>query len=345
MSLTMTYLTLKKENNKAKYIIFPRIDQKTCLKSIVTSGMIPLVLEPIYNEEENCIETNVSLLEKYLENGIFEVMKEDNTYEKIEFTLDEILCISSTTSCFAPRAYDHIIEISKISKLHNIPHIINNAYGIYCSKITDELNQSNKFGRIDAIISSTDKNLMTPVGGSFIYSRNKSLLSKICKNYPGRASISPITDVFITLLEVGKLKYKCLMKERVDIYKQMLIDMEKIAEKYGEKLIKIKRNKISIAMTLDNTQRKLNVSNKELTYLGGMFFNRQISGIKIIVPKDTLEFQSCFFRNYGCHTNSKSIVPMVVFAVAIGLTNKEAEEFKNKFQKVMDEFINHNLKP
>jgi O-phospho-L-seryl-tRNASec:L-selenocysteinyl-tRNA synthase len=35
------------------------------------------------------------------------------------------------------------------------------------------LNQSIKAGRIDAIISSTDKNFMVPVGGSIIYSPNE----------------------------------------------------------------------------------------------------------------------------------------------------------------------------
>lgn len=38
MSITLTLLTLKKRNPKAKYVLWPRIDQKTCLKAIYTAG-------------------------------------------------------------------------------------------------------------------------------------------------------------------------------------------------------------------------------------------------------------------------------------------------------------------
>ena len=31
-----------------------------------------------------------------------------------------------------------------------------------------------------------------------------SITTKIAKNYPGRASMSPVLDLFITLLEIGK---------------------------------------------------------------------------------------------------------------------------------------------
>ena len=70
-----------------------------------------------------------------------------------------------------------IKEISIICKEAEIPHIINNAYGIYCTKITEMINQSIKSGRIDAIISSTDKNFMVPVGGSIIYSQDHVKIS------------------------------------------------------------------------------------------------------------------------------------------------------------------------
>jgi O-phospho-L-seryl-tRNASec:L-selenocysteinyl-tRNA synthase len=61
--------------------------------------------------------------------------------------------------------------------------------------------ESIKKGRIDALISSTDKNFMVPVGGSIIYSgKKKDLVEKINKIYPGRASGGPTVDLFITYL-------------------------------------------------------------------------------------------------------------------------------------------------
>lgn len=38
MSLVMTLLTLKQQRPGAKYVIWPRIDQKSCFKCILTAG-------------------------------------------------------------------------------------------------------------------------------------------------------------------------------------------------------------------------------------------------------------------------------------------------------------------
>lgn len=38
MSLTLCFLTLRHKRPKAKYIIWPRIDQKSCFKSMITAG-------------------------------------------------------------------------------------------------------------------------------------------------------------------------------------------------------------------------------------------------------------------------------------------------------------------
>lgn len=47
MSLSLVFQTLKANNPHAKYVIVTRIDQKTCLKSIVAANLIPLVIENI----------------------------------------------------------------------------------------------------------------------------------------------------------------------------------------------------------------------------------------------------------------------------------------------------------
>lgn len=45
-----------------------------------------------------------------------------------EIGSDKILCVLSTTSCFAPRARDNVEEIAQICQKNNIGHVINNAY-------------------------------------------------------------------------------------------------------------------------------------------------------------------------------------------------------------------------
>ena len=56
---------------------------------------------------------------------------------------------------------------------------------------------------------------MVPVGGSIIYAPvKKHLVEKINKFYPGRASASPLMDLFLTLLQMGEVNLWRLLNER-----------------------------------------------------------------------------------------------------------------------------------
>ena len=112
MSITLTLLALKSSQPSAEYVIWPRIDQKTCLKSILTANLVPLVIEPIIEGDE--ISTNLEAITAAIN----------------EKGKDKILCIFSTTSCFAPRTPDKVIPIAEICKQHDIYHVVNNAYGL-----------------------------------------------------------------------------------------------------------------------------------------------------------------------------------------------------------------------
>ena len=128
MSLALTLLTLKStiaESNpemaeKKKYVIWNRIDQKACFKSIFTAGMIPLVIENLLVGDE--LNTNIPKIVETIE----------------KYGPEQILCVMSTTSCFAPRACDSIEEISKICKKFDVGHVINNV-----SAITNFLKKSS----------------------------------------------------------------------------------------------------------------------------------------------------------------------------------------------------------
>lgn len=56
---------------------------------------------------------------------------------------DRVLCVLSTTSAFAPRAPDKIPEIAALCKAKNLPHVVNNAYGVQCSKYTHLVNEGS----------------------------------------------------------------------------------------------------------------------------------------------------------------------------------------------------------
>lgn len=133
--------------------------------------------------------------------------------------------ILSTTSCFAPRVYDDVQSIAKLAKENDVCHIINSAYGLQCTRVASDISEACKVGRVDIIISSTDKNFLVPVGGSILYSPQKpknGIIEKVNKFYPGRASAAPIMDLFITFLQMGDTKLKQMIKERKENFAFLL---------------------------------------------------------------------------------------------------------------------------
>lgn len=89
------------------------------MKCIKTVHLIPVVVEGVVIGDE--IQTNMSEIQNKIK----------------ELGAENILCVISTTSCFAPRSPDKVIEIGQICKSSNIFHLINNAYGLQCSKIVN----------------------------------------------------------------------------------------------------------------------------------------------------------------------------------------------------------------
>lgn len=101
-------------------------------------------------------------------------------------------------------------------------------------------------GRIDAVVQSTDKNFMVPVGGAIVACFDESVIEKISKSYPGRASASQSVDLLITLLSMGVDGYKNLIKERKDCFVYLKDELHKIAMKYDEHVLHTPNNPISI---------------------------------------------------------------------------------------------------
>jgi O-phospho-L-seryl-tRNASec:L-selenocysteinyl-tRNA synthase len=161
--------------------------------------------------------------------------------------------------------------------------VVPQAYGLQLSKCCHVINQACRVGRVDAYIQSTDKNLMVPVGGAIVAGPNKKLIDAIAQNYPGRASMSPILDVFITMLSMGSNTWKQLLKTRKELFKYSKDVLEKVAGKYGERILVTNGNNISIGISLGNVCKgSLDSTNNQImldpTYLGSMLFTRGVSG-------------------------------------------------------------------
>lgn len=150
MALSLTLIALRQHRPAATHIIWPRIDQKTCLKSIPTAGLTPVVIENIQEGDE--LRTDVAAVERAIE----------------ELGAERVLCILSTTSCFAPRAHDKVEDLAVLAAKHDVGHVINNAYGVMSRTCMGAIARAAAAGRVDAVVQSTDKNFQVPVGGAII---------------------------------------------------------------------------------------------------------------------------------------------------------------------------------
>ncbi|KNC78737.1 O-phosphoseryl-tRNA(Sec) selenium transferase [Sphaeroforma arctica JP610] len=247
MAVVMCLLALKAKNPTATHVVWPRIDQKTCLKAIVATGFIPVVIENITEDNDKGPHTTDELRTDL--PAIEDAIKRAGGPEKV-------LCVLSTTSCFAPRAFDKVSEIAVMCERLGIAHVVNNAYGVTSSLIMHHVNEAMRLGRVDAYVQSTDKNFLVPVGGSVIAGPDKHLkVADVCKTYPGRASGTPTLDVFITLLSMGSNGYKHRLLQRKEIYEILKQKMSEVAAKHGERLLHTPHNPISLAITITPRRR------------------------------------------------------------------------------------------
>ncbi|KAK6178106.1 hypothetical protein SNE40_012935 [Patella caerulea] len=311
MSLSLCMLTLRQKRKSAKYVIWPRIDQKSCFKSIVTAGFEPVVIENTLDGDE--LKTNMAAIK-----------------EKITLLgADNILCVMTTTSCFAPRIPDSLEEVGLLCKEYDIPHLVNNAYGLQASKCTHLLQQAARVGRVDLFVQSLDKNFMVPVGGSIIAGFDAGLVEEVGKNYPGRASATPSIDLFITLVSMGTTGYKNLLSERKELCKYLTEQLQSCAVIHGERLLQTKHNPISIGMTLSNLDDSI-----PPTEVGSMLFTRFVSGTRVVAPGKNNTVGGHLFKNFGSHSD---VYPFsyLTAAAAIGMTRNDVNLFITRLDKVL----------
>lgn len=311
MSLMLCLLTLKSQRMDAKFVLWSRIDQKSCFKCMVTANLVPIIVDTVRNEDE--LSTDIPEFENQIN----------------KLGVHNIVCIISTTSCFAPRGCDDVEALALLAKKHNIPHVINNAYGLQTTFLTHQIEQATRTGSVDIIVQSTDKNLLVPVGGAIIASSNKKLIDAVAKRYAGRGSSSQTLDVFMTLLSLGKDGYLRLVQERKEIFIYLRQKLRNLSTRHNEKLLITKRNPISIAMTLENFDKT------KVSMIGSMLFTRGVSGCRIISTTDVKAIDGYKFQGWGSHISLSNNTPYITAAAGLGMTKLEVDNFIDKLDKIL----------
>ncbi|EKF30890.1 hypothetical protein,SLA/LP autoantigen-like protein, putative [Trypanosoma cruzi marinkellei] len=333
--------------DEPRYVIWTRIDQKTALKCIEAAGFVPELVElrhaPLQRKgscgsvlgSETCLHP--FFLQVHLDDIVAAIQRVGGP--------KHVLCVLSTTSCFAPRIPDDVLAIAKYCKAMNIPYVINNAYGVQSRVIMRRLDAAMRLGRIDAMVQSGDKNFLVPVGGA-VLSGKKHVVGRAAALYAGRAGISPILDLFITALSMGRGGFQRLWDVRYEVLSMFRQGLRRFAMARGEVLLEEEgvndtaasttgftgaaattsctvrgthRNDISFAVTMHTVGGAANAK-----AIGARLFRGAVTGPRVIVPDSTIK-QLCglSFRNYGMHTNEVLPCPLLVMACGIGTTAEE----------------------
>ncbi len=185
-----------------------------------------------------------------------------------------------------------------------------------------------------AVVQSTDKNFLVPVGGAVVMCPAPEFLHVLASCYPGRASISPVLDLTMTLLSMGVSGFTALHRERARLWPVFNAGLLDVVSKFGLKVLPSQQNCISVSVSLDELVK----APESLSFLGSMLFVRNVSGSRVIVNTGKVTTISGYdFVNWGSHTNDYSHSYLTV-ACSVGLTEMEVINFLERLNKVLRRF-------
>jgi len=299
MSLALCLGALRPEWNSdqmrnKRTVLVPQIDHNALIKAFDLVGVKRKVVKG--RKFEDAVRIPIEDIEACLDNDCFAII--------------------SLTSFFPPREHDNIKEISKFAKKHNLVHIVINAYGVQSPEWMKLIRIGIDAGRIDAIIQSTDKNVLTPVGGAIIASPSEDIITKISQAYAGRASATPVVNFLISMLSLGIEGYQQLLEEQKKNRKLLEDKMQKVAEKINEKILKV-FNPVAVAMSLNNLKKE------QLFALGGALYNLRVTGPRVYNPEESI-FGTC------C---ADYTTPYIVLNAAIGAKSQDIISAVDRFEK------------
>lgn len=195
---------------------------------------------------------------------------------------------------------------------------------------------------------------MVPVGAAIIASPNSVFLSRLSDIYPGRASISSVVDLLITLLAMGVQGYQHLLSERLRILPLFAEGLNRVATRHRLELLPLGTNTISMAVNMDSL---VDAGLTEPALLGSMLFVRNVSGCRVVCSTDcdgssrplaerrptSTTISGHVFTNWGSHS---SAYPHTYFTVAcsMGMKEEESIKFLEKLNKVLLDLSRKNRK-
>ncbi|TFG26855.1 O-phosphoseryl-tRNA(Sec) selenium transferase [Candidatus Thorarchaeota archaeon] len=250
MSLALVLGGLRRELGIRK-ILYPRIDHKSPQRGISFTGIEEIIIPTLL--EEDAVQVDIGALESAISKT-------------------PSCGVLATTTFFPPRESDPVKQIAKMCGEHDVPLVINNAYGVQSQSIMDHIRSAIDAGRVDAIVQSSDKNFLAPVGGSIIVSPNPQIIEWASDTYAGRASAAPIAQTLAALLALGLNNYNALQQQQLENIALLKEKMHQFSESIGQRVLQVE-NPIACAITMDNI---------DVRELGARLYNERVTGPRAV---------------------------------------------------------------
>jgi O-phospho-L-seryl-tRNASec:L-selenocysteinyl-tRNA synthase len=382
MSMTLVLLALAARRRQAGdagpwYVVWPRIDQKSCFKAILAAGCIPVIVNPKLARKPHWKQAAAAAAgsaegsgsgapaegERAEEEGDELVTDVDAVSAALSRLGPRVLCVLSTTSCFAPRGPDDVVRLARLCAAAGVAHVLNHAYGLQASKLCALVDEAIRVGRLDAWVQSTDKNFLVPVGGAIVAAPKpaaphrrqpvsastsppggtgagagpaapSSLVDEVARLYPGRASVGPVLDLFVTLLSMGRLGLRTLLAQRKAAAAALRLGLAEVAARHGERVLQCDANPISCALSLSHAAAE---PGEACTYLGSMLFSRGISGTRVVSARGTKTIDGFRFVGFGAQCDAYPTAYLTA-AAALGMTEADVALYCSRLDATIREF-------
>jgi O-phospho-L-seryl-tRNASec:L-selenocysteinyl-tRNA synthase len=250
MTLALVLGALRRELH-IRRVLYPRIDHTSPRRGIALAG---LEEAPVFTTiEADAVRADLNDLEKHL--------------SKVKSC-----AVLSTTTFFPPRESDPVKEIAKLCSEHDVPLVINNAYGVQSQDVMKHLRSAIDAGRVDAVVQSSDKNFMAPVGGSIVVSPASQVIDWTADTYAGRATAAPVVQTLCALLSLGLNRYKDLQRLQRENHAFLKKRLEEVAGAVGQRVLNV-QNPVAYAMTMDGL---------DVRAIGARLYNARVTGPRAV---------------------------------------------------------------
>ncbi len=289
MSIALVMGAMRRELGIER-VLYPRIDHTSPRRGIAMAGLEEVQIPTII--EGDAVNVDLGELEKSI-------------------TKTKSCAVLATTTFFPPRESDPVKPIARLCSEHDVPFVINNAYGVQSQDTMMQIRSAIDAGRVDAVVQSSDKNFLTPIGGSIVVSPNPEVIDWTADTYAGRATAAPVIQTLAALLALGHEKYKELQKQQLENLALLKDNLFTIAEKINQRILEVK-NPVAFAITMDGL---------DVNEIGARLYNARVTGPRAVKKGD-----------YGSSTDGYPH-SYIVMNAAIGVRKEDVEIATTKLLK------------